>query len=128
MDNTKTKRKRIVLASIATIIILLMTFIFKLYGPAIFQRGYPMPYVKAMVKISEENPIVKVSEGIYLTKVGNIAPVKAIMLEKYDSELIEQAGSGYIFTNGTTNLTVSSEIYWRKYSVWDIPDITIQTK
>ena len=128
MRTEKSKRKRITFISVAIIIILLTSFAFKVYGPVIFQRGYPVPYIKAMMKISENNPIIKVEEGIYITKIGDIDSVKAMMLEKYDAELIDQAGSGYFFSNGTANLTVSSEIYWRNYSVWNIPDITIEAK
>ena len=81
-----------------------------------------------MMKISDETPLVKVKEGIYITETGEKQAVFDYIKEKYDAELIEQAGSGYIFSNGTDILTVSSEIYWRKYTVWSIPDITLQTK
>ena len=128
MRTEKKKRNKIYILGIIIAVIFTMVFFFDRYGPAIFQKGYPVPYIKAMMKISDETPLVKVKEGIYITKTGEKQAVFDYIKEKYDAELVEQAGSGYIFSNGTDKLTVSSEIYWRKYTVWSIPDITLQTK
>ncbi|MBQ7087905.1 MAG: helix-turn-helix transcriptional regulator [Clostridia bacterium] len=128
MRTEKKKRNKIYILGIIIAMVFSVIFFFDRYGPAIFQKGYPVPYIKAMMKISDETPLVKVKEGIYITETGEKQAVFDYIKEKYDAELIEQAGSGYIFSNGTDILTVSSEIYWRKYTVWSIPDITLQTK
>lgn len=128
MRTEKKKRNKIYVLGIIIAVIFAMVFFFDRYGPAIFQKGYPVPYIKAMMKISDEAPLVKVKEGIYITETGEKQAVFDYIKEKYGAELVEQAGSGYIFSNGTDKLTVSSEIYWRKYTVWSIPDITLQTK
>lgn len=128
MRTEKKKRNKIYILGIIIAVIFTMVFFFDRYGPAIFQKGYPVPYIKAMTKISDETPLVKVKEGIYITKTGEKQAVFDYIKEKNNAELVEQAGSGYIFSNGTDKLTVSSEIYWRKYTVWSIPDITLQTK
>lgn len=128
MRTEKRKRNKIYVFGIIIAVVFSVIFFFDRYGPAIFQKGYPVPYIKAMMKISDETPLVKVKEGIYITETGEKQAVFDYIKEKYDAELVEQAGSGYIFSNGTDKLTVSSEIYWRKYTVWSIPDITLQTK
>ena len=128
MRTEKKKRNKIYVLGIIIAVIFAVVFFFDRYGPAIFQKGYPVPYIKAMMKISDKAPLVKVKEGIYITETGEKQAVFDYIKEKYDAELVEQAGSGYIFSNGTDKLTVSSEIYWRKYTVWSIPDITLQTK
>jgi len=128
MRTEKRKRNKIYVLGIIIAAIFAVVFFFDRYGPAIFQKGYPVPYIKAMMKISDEAPLVKVKEGIYITETGEKQAVFDYIKEKFGAELVEQAGSGYIFSNGTDKLTVSSEIYWRKYTVWSIPDITLQTK
>ena len=80
------------------------------------------------MKISEENPLAEVKEGVYITKLGNTETVISFVEEKWKVKFVEQAGSGYIFSNGLDSLTASSEIYWGRYTVWDIPNITLQTK
>ena len=45
---------------------------------------------------------------------------------KWNVHLIEQAGSGYIFANDITRLTVSSEIYFGRYTVWTLPTNTLE--
>ena len=122
------KRKKIYAAGIIISLLLAVILFFNRFGPAIFQRGYPVPYVKAMMKISEENPLAEVKEGVYITKLGNTETVISFVEEKWKVKFVEQAGSGYIFSNGLDSLTASSEIYWGRYTVWDIPNITLQTK
>lgn len=128
MRTEKSKRNKIYVFGIIIAVVFSVIFFFDRYGPAIFQRGYPIPYIKAMIKISDKTPLIKVKEGVYITKRGEKQAVIDHIKEKYDAELVEQAGNGYIFSNGIDKLVVSSEIYWRNYTVWSIPDITLQTK
>ena len=89
----------------------------------IFQRGNPIPYLIAAVQISEDRPYVAVDEekGIYISKRGECPELFAHIEEKLDVQFAEQAGSGYIFTDGTDHYVVSSEIYWGRYTVWTLP-------
>jgi len=35
-------------------------------------------------------------------------------------------GSAYLFSNGVSQLVVASEIYWGKYTVWQVPQTTLR--
>lgn len=90
---------------------------------AIFQRGNPLPYQISAIQISEEHPYIKVNDGagIYIAKRGQCPELMDYVQEATGMEYLEQAGSGYLFSDGNENLTVSSEVYWGKYTVWSIP-------
>lgn len=101
-----------------------------LWGPAIFQRGNPIPYLAAAAKLTVQ-PYVRVETRspyeIYITR-GHDCPE---LVEKIQRErgvtFAEQMGSAFRFTNGTDSLTVSSEIYWRYFVVWQVPTYTLQS-
>jgi hypothetical protein len=42
--------------------------------------------------------------------------------DTYGVELKDQLGSSYLFSDGEINYTVSSEIYWGRFTVWTLPD------
>ena len=45
----------------------------------------------------------------------------AVNQEKTGMEFVEQAGSSYLFTDGSRNEVASSEVYWGRYTVWVLP-------
>lgn len=110
--------------------LLAVVLVLDLWGPAIFQRGNPIPYLAAAAKLSTQ-PYVRVEDrstyDIYITR-GYDCPE---LFEKIEQErgvtFAEQMGSAFRFTNGKDSLTVSSEIYWRYFVVWQVPTYTLQS-
>ena len=120
------KKKRIITIC-AVILVILAASAFYLNRAAIFQRGNPIPYLISAVQISEKNPYVAVDEtkGIYISKRGECPELFDFFCERTGMEFVEQAGSGYLFTDGDRNDVISSEVYWGRYTVWTLPDIEI---
>ena len=133
------RRKKIVWLIAALLLVLVL--VLHLWGPAIFQRGNPIPYLLAMSQLSEKRPYVEVEfdppvgkNTIYITKRGD-CPELISTIEKWQyATLEEQAGSTWIFrirsrgdtfvADGRDKLVVSTEIYWRNYTVWLVPHLT----
>jgi len=119
-------RKKIVWLISALLLVLALGLY--LWWPVIFQRGNPIPYLLAMSQLSEERPYVEVEFDppvgmyrVYITKRGD-CPEMISMIEKGShTTFVEQAGSAFLFTNGADTLVVSSEIYWRYFTVWQVP-------
>lgn len=90
---------------------------------AIFQRGNPIPYLRAMVKLAGENTFEAVPDmdGVYVTKRGDKLGLFQMVCDTYGVEFKEQFGSGYLFSDGEKNYTVGSEIYWGRFTVWTLP-------
>ncbi|MEG1548434.1 MAG: helix-turn-helix transcriptional regulator [Clostridia bacterium] len=124
----KTKHKLLTIIAVFTVIILLL--VIGSYRNVIFQRGNPIPYLIASMSISEETPYVEVGNntGVYISKKGECPKLFEFVENSRNVEFIEQFGSGYLFTNGLDNITVSSEIYWRYFTVWKVPQHTLQAK
>lgn len=118
------KKKRIITIC-AVVLVILAASAFYLNRAAIFQRGNPIPYLISAVRISEKNPYVAVDEtkGIYISKRGECPELFDFFCERTGMEFVEQAGSGYLFTDGDRNDVISSEVYWGRYTVWTLPDI-----
>lgn len=108
----------------AVILAILATVIF-LKKDAIFQRGNPIPYLTAAVRLSETNPYVAVDEEnrIYISKRGDKEALFQMIQDTYGVEFKDQLGSGYMFSDGEENFLVSSEIYWGRFTVWALPKI-----
>ncbi len=124
----KTKNKLIIAIAVFTGIISLL--IFSSYFNVIFQRGNPIPYLLASMSISDETPYVEVGKnsGIYISKRGECPELLEFVEESRNVEFVERFGSAYQFSNGLDNLTIFSEIYWRYFTVWTVPQYTLQTK
>lgn len=115
--------KKKVVVTCAVILAILATAVF-LKKDAIFQRGNPIPYLTAAVRLSETNPYVAVDEEnrIYISKRGDKELLFQMIQDTYGVELKDQLGSSYLFSNGENNYTVSSEIYWGRFTVWTLPE------
>lgn len=124
------KKKRLMIGGtvVVTIMVILVT-VMVLWSPVIFQRGNPVPYLVAATKISEETPYVQVNvdggSSIYISKNGECPELFEYVESSRNVELIEQVGGGYIFSNGVDSLIISSEVYWGKYMVWQVPNKTL---
>lgn len=118
------KKKRIITICVVALVILAASAVY-LNRAAIFQRGNPIPYLISAVQISEKNPYVAVDEtkGVYISKRGECPELFDYFCERTGMEFVEQAGSGYLFTDGDRNDVISSEVYWGRYTVWTLPDI-----
>ncbi len=128
----KERHTRIILiAACVAALFILTAAVLSIYGSAIFQRGNPLPYLAAATKISDEQPFVQVNDDtgaeIFISKRGNCPELLEYVESKWDLEFVEQAGSAYLFSNGTSELFVTSEIYWRKYTVWEVPQVTLES-
>ena len=130
-------RKKIIWLIAAILLVLALALY--LWWPVIFQRGNPIPYLLAMSQLSEKRPYVEVEfdppvgkNTIYISKRGD-CPELFSAIEKYQHVTFEeQAGSSLIFRtkpisgdwwfmDGLDSITVSTEIYWRYFTVWQVP-------
>ena len=129
LKKEKRARRKSVAASVACILLLLAILLYA-WGPSIFQRGNPLPYLAAGLRISEARPFVEVRErsGIYISKRGSCPELLEFIKESRDVEFVEQAGSGYLFTNGVDSLVISSEVYWGWFTVWSVPQTTLEAR
>ena len=116
------KKKKLWIAILVAFVVLVSSVVY-LNRAVIFQRGNPIPYLTAAAQISEKNPYVAVDEakGIYISKRGECPELLEYYQEKTGMEFVEQAGSSYLFTDGSRNEVASSEVYWGRYTVWVLP-------
>lgn len=116
------KKKKLWIAILVAFVVLAASVVY-LNRAVIFQRGNPIPYLTAAARISEKNPYVAVDEakGIYISKRGECPELLEYYQEKTGMEFVEQAGSSYLFTDGSRNEVASSEVYWGRYTVWVLP-------
>ena len=89
----------------------------------IFQRGNPIPYLRAAAQLSEEQPYVALDEarGIYISKRGECPELFEFFQDELGVEFVDQAGSGYIFSDGNQKYVIASEVYWGRFTVWSLP-------
>lgn len=119
-------KKKAVFALIGGGILLVVVAAIALYSPVIFQRGNPIPYLSAASKLVGNTAYAQVnvdnSASVYISHKGTCEELLDYISENRSFELQEQAGGAYIFSNGTDELIVTSEIYLGKYTVWEVPD------
>lgn len=126
---TSVLRRRVVMVS-AVVVVMLLLWIVNLWSPIIFQRGNPIPYLAAAMDIDENNYYVKVdvddTTAIYISlrEGGKCEALFHDVAYSKGFEFVEQAGSGYIFSDGKNRFTISSEIYLGKFIVWKVPTHT----
>ena len=115
------KGRKTVILCIAAAFILLTSFVAGKWN-AIFQRGNPVPYLAAAVKLSDDHTFEAVAgmEGIYITKRGDQEDLFRMIQDVYAVEYKDQLGSGYLFSDGEKNYIVGSEIYWGRFTVWTL--------
>ena len=131
------RRKKIVWLMAALLLVLALALY--LWWPVIFQRGNPIPYLLAMSQLSKKRPYVEVEFDppvrmyrVYITKRGDCPELISMIEETRHVTFEEQAGSSLIcrtkpisgdwwFMDGLDSITVSTEIYWRYFTVWQVP-------
>ena len=123
-------------------VLLVLAMALYLWWPVIFQRGNPVPYLLAISQLSKKRPYVLVEKirgpaahipgtAVYITKRGHCPELFAQIEASCHATLEEQVGSSWVFktrptgdwwfVDGLERVTVSSEIYWRFFTVWTVP-------
>ena len=112
-------RKLLILCAI---VILFLSSLVALKWNAIFQKGNPIPYVAAAIKLSDDDAYAAVRniENVFITKRGEKQDLFQMIEDTYAVEYIDQLGSGYMFSDGKKNYIVGSEIYWGRFTVWTL--------
>ena len=110
---------------IVVVCLILGIAIMALYSPVIFQRGNPIPYLRAAAKLNDDTQYVQVkqteSESIYITRKGESDALLRMFAEGTGAVFQEQLGSTYIFSDDDNEWLLESEIYWKNYTVWVVP-------
>lgn len=124
---SRSLRGKILVIGLAVCCILGIALVY-LYSPIIFQRGNPVPYLFASTKLSAETPYVQVkqtdSETVYITKSGVCDELLQSFAESTGTELQERFGGTYIFGDEKKQWIIVSEIYWKNFTVWEVPTLT----
>ena len=125
---TKSFKKRVIILSVTACLSLLL-WVFNFFSPVIFQRGNPIPYISAAMKIDEDSRYVQVdvddTYDVYISVRGDKESLFYDLAYSKGMEFVEQAGSSYIFSDGTNRLIISSEVYLSCFTVWKVRTNTI---
>ena len=125
---TKSYKKTVIILSVTACLSLLL-WVFNFFSPVIFQRGNPIPYISAAMKINEDSRYVQVdvddTYDVYISVRGDKESLFYDLAYSKGMEFIEQAGSSYIFSDGKNRLIISSEVYLSCFTVWKVRTNTI---
>ena len=114
------RRRLAVLLSVFLTAAVLLLAVHARYGPVIFQRGNPLPYVAAIRQLDADTPFVRVDVPgeIYLSRRGPCPELMDHIEETYQVVFREQGGAAYLFADGERRVCLTSEIYFARYNVW----------
>lgn len=113
----------------AVCVLLALCLFLSLFGRPLFQRGNPLPYLFASAKLLDGRPFAEVNdrEGVYIAKRGPCPELLEQVAREHEMTFAEQAGSGFIFTDGKNRLVVSCETYLHFFTVWTVPCQTLES-
>ena len=120
----KSKRKVLIaITGFLTVALAVLAF----YSEAVFQRGNPLPYLGKMFALNDNNPYAKVfSDGsVYITRSTDYDDLIRHIENAYEVTFVEQMGSAYFFGSAEKFIIAETEIYWRKYLVWELSTVHI---
>ena len=122
--NALSEKRRIVrgvVSSCIALLVVLLLALFFFYGPAVFQRGNPLPYLRAMAILNRKQPFAEVPQrsGEYISLLGEA--VLTHIEAEYDAIACNQHGRAFVFQQGETRFYVMTEVYWGRFRVWVIP-------
>lgn len=108
------------------VLILVCIILFAIYYPVIFQRGNPVPYLKAASELSDETHFSVVAaddeaDMVFISRKTAQDEFLSYVEESTGAEFLEQAGSGFIFKKDNESFVVENEIYLGRYFVWEVP-------
>ena len=125
---TKSYKKTVIILSVIAGLSLLL-WVFNFFSPVIFQRGNPIPYISAAMKIDKDSRYVQVNVDdtydVYISVRGDKESLFYDLAYSTGMEFVEQAGSSYIFSDGKNRLIISSEVYLSCFTVWKVRTNTI---
>ena len=125
---TKSYKKTVIILSVIAGLSLLL-WVFNFFSPVIFQRGNPIPYISAAMKIDKDSRYVQVNVDdtydVYISVRGDKESLFYDLAYSKGMEFVEQAGSSYIFSDGKNRLIISSEVYLSCFTVWKVRTNTI---
>ena len=124
MRSETKKRRVIIICAVVAALVVLFGCVIAFKWDSIFQRGNPMPYVKAMLDLSEDNTFVEIeNEDItYITKAGDNQDLFQMIQDTYNVECVDRGGRMFFFTNTNGEYVCSVEVeqYWSIYDVWTL--------
>ena len=75
--------------------------------------------------MADETPFVCVGEedgrSVYIMERGACEEIVFHIEAESGFSFLEQAGAGYIFADGEEQIVAQSEVYWGRWSVWEVP-------
>ncbi|MDQ0195368.1 hypothetical protein [Paenibacillus wynnii] len=111
------------------LLILTSFFFFNTMIKTAFQEGNPVNITSSILKLNfSDNELVEIS-GIsigskYISKFKDgSTPIINFMKKNGEWEFKEQVGSGYVFEYNKKTITVESNMYSKKYIVWNVPQL-----
>ena len=126
--NALSEKRRIVrgvVSSCIALLVVLLLALFFFYGPAVFQRGNPLPYLRAMAILNRKQQFAEVPQrsGEYISLLGEAAEAAVLthIEAEYDAIACDQHGRAFVFQQGETRFYVMTEVYWGRFRVWVIP-------
>ncbi len=126
--NALSEKRRIVrgvVSSCIALLVVLLLALFFFYGPAVFQRGNPLPYLRAMAILNRKQPFAEVPQrsGEYISLLGEAAEAAVLthIEAEYDAIACNQHGRAFVFQQGETRFYVMTEVYWGRFRVLVIP-------
>jgi len=116
----KINKKRIFVCSGALIAVL--SLVFWLYAPVIFQEGNPCPLISGIWQLNfSQKDIVKlkIDGDRHMTKSRNGQKIITEIMKNRGYEFVEQMGSGYFFkSKGGESIVAVHRYYSKYYSLW----------
>jgi uncharacterized membrane-anchored protein YitT (DUF2179 family) len=116
-------KKGNILIAITMIIFIIISIIIISNWAVIFQKGNPIPYIKAILQLNREQSYIQVENDeshIFITKRANYEEFHEFVKNKYDVSFVEQMGSGYLFSSDENEVLITSEVYLKYYIVWTV--------
>lgn len=123
IGKSRRRARTVVAVTAAVALALILAALAWRYGPAVFQRGNPIPYLTAAAKLDGDTPYVRVKGGgeVYITRHGECPELIAHIEETKNVTYTDQGGSVYIFTAPEGNRVMfQTSVYWRRYQVWEL--------
>ncbi len=122
----KKRMKRKGRLAVAALLIMFFITAVTLSTPAVINRGNPIPYISAALKLNSDAPFALVNikhsnYNIYLTKSSKYEEMIKHIENTWDMQLVEQINGYYLFSNDEQmQLLVPTERYWGTYIIWEV--------